>query len=1175
MLKQANPNELLTHHKKIILPLDIYYEHLQNIRGVEFTPREVDVIACILNGRASTSSAILSIKQRAIETHTRNIRQKAGGLPGRESIVDFIETSEKAPLIKNEYYLNLQIRVFFENQLQILKKTMSESANCICIYDEGEAYKPFFIPSLEKYLKLAGVNLSHENKNGREKPLLIKPTNEVTSQQINYVLCIAPPNNIKIRQRAQKYAHSSRKLLFFFPEEKPLTDAALELEGTDFVDFSKQPNYYLSFFEILKKIFPDHNFDLMISDFVNYCEKICSSSEKMYPSLPLDLKPSKNKIQTDTPHDHINSHDHINFLVRFIRKKNSLFLISFFFLCFSGVLIFKIGGAPQSNKLAPSLSIRSDLSIPTENALLKRSELLAEIETKFKGQQGIKTVALLGIGGAGKTITARQYARAQNSLIVWEINAETNQSLLRSFESLAESLAKTEKDENILKKLKDAKNTAEKEAKLLSFIKEKLRASPQWLLIYDNVENFADIQSYFPNDVSNWGEGKVLLTTPNSNIQSNKNINNIINVSELDNKQKLDFFIKLMKNGAGHSFSFDQVEDAKKFLEGLPPFPLDISIAASYLKATHTSYKNYLERLHKQEEGFVEVQENLLKEGGGYKNRRHDIIIMSLKQIINADEEFKDLLLFISLLDSQSIPRDLLNDYKGDDAVDSFIYNLKKYSLITNEVMPSSRTEGTISIHRSTQEICLAYLSTLLHLQRDNELLLASMAILEKYMADAVEKGDVSKMMLLVTHCEKILSHENFIEATGVLSHAGGIYRWLWNTEKAEDYLRKAIHNYEVNFPNKFNERGVALTYLGLFYRDNGKYQKAQDVLKEAVESFKKDSKKNIWLGTSLVTLGNTYRDIGNYKEAEALIEEGISFYNKNFPHHHFQIGVALSYLGAIERELGNYDKARIFLEEGIKNYKKDSENNVWFAWTLIHLAEIYRTLGNYEKALRLAEKSVSFYKETFSESSPNVAWALMLLGHVYSGLEEYEKSQDLLEKNIYICKEIFGDDHVRTVKGLRWLAYTYRKTGEYAKAKKILHETLATYARHYGESHIQSGRVLRNLGQVYLAEGNLEQAEHFINKALAILQPYKCDDRYMCLENLAEIYLKKSAQERKAGETQKSQLFAEKAIDCLAQSLEVLIKAKFPKESPHVLRIKAKLDNSKETLKRGVSPEF
>src|ERR1700722_12835053 len=120
----------------ISLPLDIYYEHLKTINGVEFTPREIDIISCILNRRATSISSFLSIGPRAVETHSRNIRQKAGGLSGRESIIDFIEKSGKLSLIKNEYYLSLRIRVLFEDLLEKISKGGGTGAPvCLLVYE--------------------------------------------------------------------------------------------------------------------------------------------------------------------------------------------------------------------------------------------------------------------------------------------------------------------------------------------------------------------------------------------------------------------------------------------------------------------------------------------------------------------------------------------------------------------------------------------------------------------------------------------------------------------------------------------------------------------------------------------------------------------------------------------------------------------------------------------------------------------------------------------------------------------------------------------------------------------------------------------------------------------------------------------------------------------------------
>jgi len=79
---------------------DINSEFLEKINGINFTPREIDIIACLVHGRAAKTIAyFLSIASRTVETHIRNIMRKLE-CNSQESIRNFIEKSDKFLVLK-------------------------------------------------------------------------------------------------------------------------------------------------------------------------------------------------------------------------------------------------------------------------------------------------------------------------------------------------------------------------------------------------------------------------------------------------------------------------------------------------------------------------------------------------------------------------------------------------------------------------------------------------------------------------------------------------------------------------------------------------------------------------------------------------------------------------------------------------------------------------------------------------------------------------------------------------------------------------------------------------------------------------------------------------------------------------------------------------------------------
>ncbi len=409
------------------------------------------------------------------------------------------------------------------------------------------------------------------------------------------------------------------------------------------------------------------------------------------------------------------------------------------------------------------IPIRSDFSIPTSEYYLDRPGLIDQITEKLKRTNNIQTVIILGIGGIGKTTLARVWGRmygySHPKINTFEINAETSITLINSFRELAIALAQTPQQKEELNSIDQIKQSEEKEKQRLSFVKIQLKRSPNWLLIYDNVETLENILDYLPQNPQVWGQGKIIITTRNTHIKYTNMIksNNIIELNPLTAQEALTLFARIRLQKNPQQLSNETLETIKLFLKHIPPFPLDISIAAHYIANQHMSYDAYLIQLRQQSKDFYSAQEQFLKETSIYTKTRHSIISLSLKRILEADRSFAAHLLLISLIDSQHIPRGLLEHQHSRSRVDHFFHELKKYSLITEETTVS--TLPTFSLHRSTQDACLSYLTHALHLTPQYPLLQSTSDTLESYMNAIIEKHVFLEIRILEQHCEQFLNN--------------------------------------------------------------------------------------------------------------------------------------------------------------------------------------------------------------------------------------------------------------------------------------------------------------------------------------------------------------------------------------------------------------------------------
>jgi len=1037
-------------------PPEDLYSHLTAMKGVRFTRREVDIIACLLSARGGKAIAsLLSISPKTVENHIHNIMLKVG-CNSRERIIDFLESSSSIKLLR-KHYLNLRSREALHKGLkEIFKLNRREISSCVLIYEVDQKTDKSFVDQLRKHLQLAGIKVSFDGR--KEYKPFSKLIQGVSKE--NFMIYILSRTWLdylikadeKIFLKVHKKISPLKNVLFLIPcAENTLTLPPLLLENS--IHFIVEKNHYFLILEILKRIFPHLNLQEVIAEFK---EKHALIEETAPPrSFLAGSLLGKGGEEKGPSYGER----------REIFKKRKCYLAL-------GVLVFLAGisGSLLYQK-ATHVVIRSDMVIPVNPTLLNRASILAQMDKYLTKGNGIKTIALMGPGGTGKTTLARQYARSQDFPVVWEINAETKDTLWNSFEELAEALSKTDKDKKILRKLQDIKDMLERAEKITLYVKEKLKSHAPWFLIFDNVETFSDIQPYFPSDPKTWGMGRLILTTTDSMVQNNRLINRTLFIEELDKEEKLRLFMNIMDYENTYPFSAAQKEQARHFLSFIPPYPLDVSLAAYYIKTTQISYEKYLGHLDSQNIAFDTIQQKIGKEASTYLKTRYRITILSLKQLIEIDEGFKGLLLLVSLLDSQHIPKDLLSTYQGEVEVDNFIYHLKKYSLVTYESSPHS--SPSLSLHRSTQAIILKYLFQTLNLNKNDDLLQKIVDALENHMDKAIDKDEGLKM---INHFETFLSHAPLLTERA----KGSLKCVLWvicfyrgQYEKAKDLLEE--HLKTLNRNNRANDPVMAraLAYLGSIYRLLGAYGKAKTLLEQSLVVYQRHVPGNyLRVAWVLEQIGIAYKELGDYAHAIKFMEEGLKLYQKNLSENHARMAWVFSNLGTVYIKQGNYEKAKLFLEQGLKIYQQQfGENHIRVAWVLSHLGILERESGNYKKAQNLLEQSLTIYKKDISGKQVHYAWSLAHLGNVYADLKEPLKAKLCLEESLSIYSKNFSEEHIDTARFFTILAKVYRDLGSVEKAKKLLERSLLIYENHPHKNPVDLAYTLKILGQNHLYE--------------------------------------------------------------------------------------------------------
>ncbi|KAI1455276.1 hypothetical protein F4805DRAFT_468791 [Annulohypoxylon moriforme] len=316
------------------------------------------------------------------------------------------------------------------------------------------------------------------------------------------------------------------------------------------------------------------------------------------------------------------------------------------------------------------------IPLPRNHRFTGRSDILSQLQEKFIIQKECRKVAIVGLGGVGKTQVALKWAywmkdNLPDYSVLW-VPAQNDVSFEQAYTEIAKQLSiRSEKGED-LKELVQRYLDSE--------------AAGKWLLIVDNADDYDDffgpptspggLNKYLPKN----DNGLILFTTRSRDVAIAATGSDVIDLHKMSPEEATNFLEKTLIRKQ----LLQNKIIVKELLEELTYLPLAIMQAAAYIDRNQISIEKYLGFLRGTEQTMVGLLSREFHDETRYPGSQNAIAttwLVSMEQIQKSDSTAAELLSFLSCIEPKAIPQSLLPMPQSEET-EHAIGTLRGYSFL-------------------------------------------------------------------------------------------------------------------------------------------------------------------------------------------------------------------------------------------------------------------------------------------------------------------------------------------------------------------------------------------------------------------------------------------------------------------------------------------------------------
>ncbi|CAN9210774.1 unnamed protein product [Alternaria alternata] len=717
-------------------------------------------------------------------------------------------------------------------------------------------------------------------------------------------------------------------------------------------------------------------------------------------------------------------------------------------------------------------------------------DLVGEANLLSAPEATLKTFALCGIGGTGKTRIALQYAHTRRSefeAIFW-VSADNSNVLATEFAQIAVELG--------LLELSEAQDLPAACEVVKGWLCNPVRSydtgavadrEVPWLLIFDNVDELDVLSNFWPTA----GVGSILMTSRDRGAKSHTHTaNNGIDLRPFSGTEA-EGFMKLITPSQSNTGQDAYIAEVASKLGGLP---LLITQMSNLMNRLFLSYKDFLQLC--DENGISQVDWTQ-----GDSSRAG--LVFSIFQKLGLGglpSASLSILQMVSFLDPDRVPEDILKSGISIQSVAGFPRTMKDYFDARLKLMQSSLIElqpatdhkpEAISLHRIIQDVARDNLGPSERVEIFEATVKAVSAVwpfgelVDRFSTDRYEKcaGIFPSVIRLKGWQEQIhqISYCQDPDSCAALYNDAG---WYWFErgfpEEAKEYFRMTEKVYK-----KYQETNATQT-------DKMIYLLRRANLNHATASMETNDPKDC--------LSRYERWLSESSESSPGLDD-----------------IAFGYeLACIHNELGvayamneQFDTAIACFEKSIQSFQQlPNYEDTMLNWPEPNLGFMYWVQGRYEEAEDVLLEILSIHEEAYGPddtTSFKTGKMLYALGNVYTdrGLKEPDdlKRGEWLDLGLSFhsrClkqyRTTLGDNHHRVGDVLHRLADHKIRSKHFKEAHTFIKQAMDIFAsRSYYKNEL--ARTTYKKGQMLLAEGDIPAAEKEFEKAFKLRKSLRPKD--------------------------------------------------------------------------------